>query len=964
MQRTVFGLVVLVLAAAHLAACSGGGGSAGGSYTVSGTVAGLAGSGLVLSDNGTDDLGISADGGFTFTTAIANGGSYAVSVKSQPVNPSQTCTVNNGSGIIASANVAAVSVICSTNAYAVGGTVTGLAGSGLVLSDNGGDDLALSANGTFQFPTKLADGAAYAVTVKAQPANPSQTCTASSNNGTIAGADVTSLSVVCSTNAYAVGGTVTGLAGSGLVLQNNGADYYVVNAAGPFSFPAKVASGAGYAVTVKTQPAGQACTVSAGNGTVASGDVSSVSVSCTNNPAHTIGGTVTGLGGTGLVLQNNGGDDLPLSSNGTFTFVTGIPEGLPYAVTVATQPSGQLCSVSNGVGTVLWSSVTNVTITCSADSFTVGGSVSGLSGAGLVLQNNGADDLGLAVNGTFAFATPVAHGSPYSVTIKTQPAGQTCSVSNGSGVLGAANVTTVSVACSDIGYTVGGMVSGLTGTGLVLRNNGGDDKSVSANGSFTFATTLASGAAYSVTVKAQPSGQTCSVANGSGTIGAANVTNVVVSCGAAAGTLDAAFNSTGVAAHDNASGATLGTFADQGNGITIDGNGKILVTGFSSKTGANTDMVIWRYTSDGALDTTFNGTGFVVSNGTAGGNSADAGQAITVDGNGKILVTGYSTNAAGNYDMVIWRYDDNGTPDTTFNGTGYVVSNGAAGGNSYDAGWGMTIDGNGKIVVTGYSYNTNNNMDMVIWRYNADGTADTTFNGNGIVVQKAAAGATYGDDFGSSITTDGGGNILVTGYSTNASGNADMVLWRYTAGGTLDTTFNSTGIVVSSNVAGGAGFDSGNSIAIDAAGKIVVSGSSRNSGPNDDLVVWRYKTDGTLDTTFDSTGYVVMNGVAGANGNDSGNGIAIDGSGRIVVAGSSMNSSGNSDIVVLRFNGDGTLDTAFDGTGIAAINNAAGGNSQDYGARVAIDGSGKIVVTGASTNGSGNLDMVVVRLNP
>ncbi len=270
MQRTVFGLVVLVLAAAHLAACSGGGGSAGGSYTVSGTVAGLAGSGLVLSDNGTDDLGISADGGFTFTTAIANGGSYAVSVKSQPVNPSQTCTVNNGSGIIASANVAAVSVICSTNAYAVGGTVTGLAGSGLVLSDNGGDDLALSANGTFQFPTKLADGAAYAVTVKAQPANPSQTCTASSNNGTIAGADVTSLSVVCSTNAYAVGGTVTGLAGSGLVLQNNGADYYVVNAAGPFSFPAKVASGAGYAVTVKTQPAGQACTVSAGNGTVAS----------------------------------------------------------------------------------------------------------------------------------------------------------------------------------------------------------------------------------------------------------------------------------------------------------------------------------------------------------------------------------------------------------------------------------------------------------------------------------------------------------------------------------------------------------------------------------------------------------------------------------------------------------------------------------------------------------------------
>src|SRR5215469_15227394 len=78
-------------------------------------------------------------------------------------------------------------------------------------------------------------------------------------------------------------------------------------------------------------------------------------------------------------------------------------------------------------------------------------------------------------------------------------------------------------------YTVGGSVSGLSGT-VVLQDNGGDTLSVSANGSFTFATSLASGAAYSVTVKTNPSGQLCTVANGSGTVASANVTSVAVTC--------------------------------------------------------------------------------------------------------------------------------------------------------------------------------------------------------------------------------------------------------------------------------------------------------------------------------------------------------------------------------------------------------------------------------------------------
>ena len=159
----------------------------------------------------------------------------------------------------------------------------------------------------------------------------------------------------------------------------------------------------------------------------------------------------------------------------------------------------------------------------------MGGTVSGLSGT-VVLQDNGGDDLSVSASGAFTFGTGLAAGSAYNVTVKTNPAGQTCSVANGSGTVGSANVTNVAVTCTAAAtYSVGGTVSGLSGT-VVLQDNGGDDLSVSASGAFTFGTGLAAGSAYNVTVKTNPAGQTCSVANGSGTVGSANITNVAVTC--------------------------------------------------------------------------------------------------------------------------------------------------------------------------------------------------------------------------------------------------------------------------------------------------------------------------------------------------------------------------------------------------------------------------------------------------
>ncbi len=211
----------------------------------------------------------------------------------------------------------------ATPTYTVGGTVFGLAGSGLVLQDNAGDDLTLSANEElFTFSAAVADGAGYNITVKTQPTDPAQTCTASNNVGTVAGANVTNVQVVCSTNTYSVGGTVSGLSGAGLVLQNNGGDNLAISSIGPFTFAAKLADGSGYNVTVKTQPTGQACTTGANTGTIAGANITNVTVQCAaaytvtyNGNQNTSGtapidthlyrqeDTVTVLGNTGSLVR-------------------------------------------------------------------------------------------------------------------------------------------------------------------------------------------------------------------------------------------------------------------------------------------------------------------------------------------------------------------------------------------------------------------------------------------------------------------------------------------------------------------------------------------------------------------------------------------------------------------------------------------------------------------------------------
>lgn len=331
---------------------------------------------------------------------------------------------------------------------------------------------------------------------------------------------------------FSIGGTVSGLGSGNDVVLSNGASPLTVSANGGFSFSSAVTAGGSYSVTVTTQPTGQACAVSNGSGTAIAANVSNVIVSCSTD-TYTIAGSTSGLAsGTRLVLRNNDTDALTVSAGGPFSFATPVAYNGSYLVAVATQPTGATCTVSNGSGAGVTANISNVTVTCSADTYTISGSTSGLAGgADVVLSNNGTDTMTVSANAAFTFATPVAYNGSYVVTVTTQPTGATCTVSKGSGAGVTADISNVAVTCSSNTYAIGGTATGLAPSAQVtLDNNGADPLTLTASGPFTFATQVVDQGSYNVTVGTQPTGQTCTVINGSGTNLAHLVSNVSVTC--------------------------------------------------------------------------------------------------------------------------------------------------------------------------------------------------------------------------------------------------------------------------------------------------------------------------------------------------------------------------------------------------------------------------------------------------
>jgi len=363
---------LLMCAAAGLSACGGGGSSSPAPATeptpgyqarvepktqkVGGTIIGLdtsnGGAGLGLQLNGSEVLYLSGDGAFQFSGALKAGDDYAVTVKLQPSAPSQTCTVNAGTGTIKGSDVADVSIKCSTNVFKVSGSVSGLLGTGLVLTNNGGDDLTV-ADGRFSFSTPVVSGADYLVRVKASPTTPNQNCSVYLGNGLIRGAAIDNVQVSCSTQQYQAVATVNGLVGLIGLQVNNLMPVYYSSSGGAYSMGLSfIADGSPYAVTVVSQPTNQTCTVSNPTGVV-SGTGPIVTVNC-DAAAQEVGVSVSGYDGEGLVLQNNGADDLAISADGAFKFSVKVASGQPYNVTIRNAPKtpDQVCAVSNGTGVI------------------------------------------------------------------------------------------------------------------------------------------------------------------------------------------------------------------------------------------------------------------------------------------------------------------------------------------------------------------------------------------------------------------------------------------------------------------------------------------------------------------------------------------------------------------------------------------------------------------------------------
>jgi uncharacterized delta-60 repeat protein len=278
------------------------------------------------------------------------------------------------------------------------------------------------------------------------------------------------------------------------------------------------------------------------------------------------------------------------------------------------------------------------------------------------------------------------------------------------------------------------------------------------------------------------------------------------------GSLDASFGNFGNTV------TTIGTNSSFATSIVLQPDGKIILAG-RSVVGSYYDFALARYTSDGSLDQSFGTAGVLT---TAIGPQDDYGYAVALQDDGKIIVSGYAYNGT-DADFAVVRYNDNGSLDTSFDTDGKLTTDFNA---TRDIIYSMAIQDDGKIVVAGTS-GIFPSVDFAVVRYNPNGSLDTGFGTNGKVV------TLFGprDDLAFSIAIQNDNKILVAGYSAlNASSNTDYAIARYNTDGTLDTSFDTDGKVLTHI---GTLNNRIYSVALQSDGKIVAAGSSYNGADND-----------------------------------------------------------------------------------------------------------------------------------
>ena len=325
------------------------------------------------------------------------------------------------------------------------------------------------------------------------------------------------------------------------------------------------------------------------------------------------------------------------------------------------------------------------------------------------------------------------------------------------------------------------------------------------------------------------------------------------------GTLDPSFGGTGKVT------AAIRTGIDQASSVALDGDGNVVVAGFS-RSGSKDEFAIARFLPNGTLDASLDGDGKLT---TAIGTLADQARAVAIDGNDRIVVAGYTLTAS-NRDLALARYLGNGALDTSFSSDGKVTLPVGTGDDEAAA---IAIQPDGKIVVAGYAADGSQH-DVLIARFLDNGNLDPGF-GGGTGTVRVAFGT--GQAFGNAVALQSDGKILVAGYARVGTV-FHFAAVRVDELGTLDPQLDGDGRL--SAVIGTT--SQASAVAIDPTGRFVVSGFARFSS-NDDMALARYDGTGALDTNFGSGGIVTL---PIGSGPDVANAVAVQADKKILIAGS------------------------------------------------------------------------------
>jgi uncharacterized delta-60 repeat protein len=393
---------------------------------------------------------------------------------------------------------------------------------------------------------------------------------------------------------------------------------------------------------------------------------------------------------------------------------------------------------------------------------------------------------------------------------------------------------------------------------------------------------------------------------------------------AVAGDRDPGFANAGVFLAPLSLGMIRGGYA-----VALQKDGRIVVAGYQSTDAfTNVDVVLWRLTAAGALDPTFNGSGFVRLS-LPGYQEA---RAVAIDSRGRIVVAGYSYDTA-DVDFLVARFTAGGMLDSTLNGTGVVIRGIGVG--TTDTAYGVAIQKDGKIVAAGNA-GVNNVYDFALARFLPDGTLDQTFGGGDGLVSTDFGGT----DSAYALALQKDGTIVLAG-ETALSADYDFALARYLRDGSLDPSFGSGGLVTTDF--GGSEYAA--AVAIQSDGRIVAAGETFSAGQAI-FALARYQKNGRLDLSFDTDGKVTTT----FNARDTAFGMAIQKDGKLVAAGATRIGS-DYHFALARYRKNGNLDPNFGLAGrLVPFSPGSGANA------VTIQKDGKIV-----TAGSTGATMAVVR---